>query len=216
MKMIKIITLATIMIIATSLMIACSEKDKTEVKTNNDLALSNTSTSVNEATNTESTESSENVVKPNVFSIKSVSTPEKGKAVDFKWEENGKEISFAELTKGKVVLINFWGTWCPPCRREIPDLVKLHEDLKDKDVIMIGIALERNPQMAFQKVTSFAKTQKMTYYQFLPQSNDIIKAYGGINAVPTTFIIDKSGKIAETIVGMRDYNSFMEAIKRVL
>ncbi len=216
MKIFKTLTLATIMIVATSLMIACSEKDKTEVKTHNDLAMTNTNASISEATNTQAETSTQENVETQVYTIKSVGTPEAGKAVDFTWEANGKEVTFAKFTKGKVVLINFWGTWCPPCRREIPDLVKLHNDLKDKDVVMIGIALERNPNQAFLQVTNFAKSQNMTYLQFLPQSNDIINAYGGINAVPTTFIIDKSGKISETIVGMRDYNTFLAAVKKAL
>jgi thiol-disulfide isomerase/thioredoxin len=213
MKVSKLLTITAIMILATSLMSACSEDKTEEVKSQTQLAMTNSTASVNEATKTESTE---NQTETKVYTITSVGTPESGKAVDFKWQENGKEISFAELTKNKVVLINFWGTWCPPCRMEIPDLVKLHNELKDKDFVMIGIALERNPSSALQKVTGFAKAQKMSYYLFIPQSNDIISAYGGINAVPTTFIIDKNGKIAETIVGMRNFNTFLEAVKRVL
>ncbi len=213
MKVSKLLAIMTIMILATSLMSACGEDKTEEVKTDTQLAMTNTGASVTEATKTETSESE--TVETKVFAITSVGEAEEGKAVDFKWMENGKEISFAELTKDKVVLVNFWGTWCPPCRMEIPDLIKLHNDFKDKDFVMIGIALERNPSSALQKVAGFAKAQKMPYYLFVPQSNEIISAYGGINAGPTTFIIDKNGKIAETIVGMRSYEAFRDAVKRV-
>jgi thiol-disulfide isomerase/thioredoxin len=214
MKVLRILTLATIMIVATSLMIACSENKNEDVKSSTDLALSNTSASVSEQVTTET--SKEETAQTRVYAITSVAAAVQGKAVDFTWKEDGNDLSFAELTKGKVVLLNFWGTWCPPCRMEIPDLVKLHNDLADKDFVMIGVALERNPTSALQKVANFAKAQNMSYYLFVDTSNDIVRRYGGINAVPTTFIIDKDGKIAETIVGMRDYNTFLAAINRVL
>ncbi len=215
MKVIRIITLATIMVVATSLMISCGENNKEQVKAGTDLALSNTSGSVSEQATSEASE--DNAVQTKVYAISSVgAAPGKGKAVDFKWQEDGKDFSFADVTKGKVVLLNFWGTWCPPCRMEIPDLVKLSKNLAGKDFLMIGIALERNPTSALKKVENFAKSQNMPYYLFIDSSNDIVRRYGGINAVPTTYIIGKDGKIAETIVGMRDYDTFLAAVNRVL
>lgn len=156
----------------------------------------------------------ENTARTNVFQIKSVAKPVKGKAVDFTWEENGRTIKFSELTKNKVVFINFWGTWCPPCRREIPDIVAIDKE-KGDDLILIGMALEheRNPQRAAQKVSSFAKKNGIKYRNFIA-SRDIAVAYGGINSVPTTFIIDKNGNVNQTIVGMRNKEAFEQAIQR--
>ena len=225
MKLLKIITLAMTMILTTTLLSACGgdKNDDAQVKNTSESAMSQTAASVtNETANTENTEAIQstenNQENVKVFAIETVFAPEQGKAVNFTWTENGKNMNFAELTKGKVALINFWGTWCPPCRMEIPDLVKLHNDLEKEnlDVVMIGIALERNLQTAMQKVTSFAQAQNMTYYQFVDQNRDIVKNYGGINAVPTTFIVDKDGKIVETIVGMRNYDAFMNSIKKAL
>jgi len=210
----KMLTLTVLFVVSASIMISCSETKKEEVADNMNTALSNTAASAN--TTAETTEASEETVETKVFAISAVSKAVKGKSVDFTWQEDGKDISFAEITKGKVVLLNFWGTWCPPCRMEIPDLIKINTDLTDKDFIMIGIALERNPAAALKKVESFAKAQKMPYYLFIDETNDIVKEYGGINAVPTTYIIDKEGNISETIVGLRDYDGFMDAIKRVL
>jgi thiol-disulfide isomerase/thioredoxin len=171
-------------------------------------ALTGTSAMVSETTSTGA--------EALVYSITKVAPATEGKAVDFNWVDAGKTMSYSELTKGKVVLLNFWGTWCPPCRHEIPDLIKIATDLKNKNFVMIGVALERDQNGALKKVKSFAEAQKINYVLFVDDSREIVNAYGGINAVPTTYIIDKEGKIAETIVGMRDYNGFMESINRVL
>jgi cytochrome c biogenesis protein CcmG/thiol:disulfide interchange protein DsbE len=171
-------------------------------------ALTGTSAMVSETTSTGA--------EALVYSITKVAPATEGKAVDFNWVDAGKTMSYSELTKGKVVLLNFWGTWCPPCRHEIPDLIKIATDLKNKNFVMMGVALERDQNGALKKVKSFAEAQKINYVLFVDDSREIVNAYGGINAVPTTYIIDKEGKIAETIVGMRDYNGFMESINRVL
>ena len=189
-----------------TLLISC-DKDKLNTETAKN-TLTNSTAMVSETT------SANTITK--VFAISKVSEPTEGKAVDFSWSENGKSKTFAEVTKGKAVLLNFWGTWCPPCRMEIPDLIKVNNELKNKEFVMIGIALERDQSNALKTVQSFAGTQKMDYYQFIDDTREIVKAYGGINAVPTTYIIDKDGKISETIVGMRDYDGFMSSIKRVM
>ncbi len=158
-----------------------------------------------------------------VYHISSVMPAKDGFAVDFKYTQDGKDRSFAELTKGKVVFLNFWGTWCPPCRREIPDIIEISKDLKDKDFIVIGIAMEQPQSIsandAAKKVTEFGTSKGIPYINFVAEpsvTNDIKNAYGKIPAVPSTFIIDKNGKIIEKIVGGRDKATFMTSINRVL
>lgn len=116
--------------------------------------------------------------------------------------------------KGKVVFINFWGTWCPPCRREIPDIIEINKELSGKDFIVVGIAMERASDPISQ-VQSFAEKNGINYINFI-NIPELSEAYGGIPAVPTTFIVDKNGNIAEKIVGMRDKAGFMQSINRVL
>jgi len=153
--------------------------------------------------------------EPSVLTINSVKTStQSGSAVDFTFTYNGKETSFSEFTKGKVVFLNFWGTWCPPCRKEIPDIISIQNDLKDKNFMVIGIAMERDRD-PMSKVQSFSKTQGINYINFI-STNDLINAYGGVSAVPTTMIIDKDGKIAEKIVGMRTKAQFMASVNKVL
>lgn len=149
-----------------------------------------------------------------VFVVRSVLAAKPGNIVDFLWQENGKDRKFSEFVKGKIVLLNFWGTWCPPCRREIPDLVEIHNESTGKDYLIVGIALERDIANAEKVVSDFAGKSGIKYLNIIDKNQDIARAYGGINAVPTTFVIDKNGKIVETLVGMRSKSAFLEAIDR--
>jgi len=89
---------------------------------------------------------------PSVFTLDKVTPAPKGKAHNFTWKDGSKTVSFADYTKGKVVLLNFWGTWCGPCRMEIPDIIGVSKDLKDKDFVVIGIPLENDVNNAVKKV----------------------------------------------------------------
>ncbi len=179
------------------------------------------------------TQEKQNTEKPTVQATKSPAVPAtparisfvdkvspatKGKAIDFTFKVDGKEVSFKDYTKNKVVFLNFWGTWCGPCRREIPDIIQVSKDLEGKDIVIIGIPQEGEIPVASAeaKVKAFAEKNGIPYLNIIDGKRELAKGYGGINAVPTTFIIDKKGIIAETIVGGRDKDSFMESIKRVL
>jgi len=151
---------------------------------------------------------------PPVFFATSVSPAKPGNIVDFVWKQDGKEIKFSDYVKGKIVLLNFWGTWCPPCRREIPDLIEVHEESEGKDFLVVGITLERDIENAERNVKDFASQKGIKYLNIIDKDGSIAKAYGGINAVPTTFIIDKRGKIVETLIGARMKQDFLDAINR--
>ena len=151
----------------------------------------------------------------NVYAIESV-TAIADKAANFTFKKGGKTITFQELTKGKIVFLNFWGTWCPPCRRELPDIVKISKDMADK-VIVIGIALERGEvNEDVIKVAAFARANGLDYYNFVDGNKDLAETYGGIRAVPTTFIIDKSGKIASSHEGTDTYDGFKAKLDKVI
>jgi thiol-disulfide isomerase/thioredoxin len=152
-----------------------------------------------------------------VLNIESVDKVVKGKAIDFTWLENGQKMSFAEYTKGKVVLLNFWATWCPPCRMEIPDIVSIDKEVPKRDLVVIGIALDNRGtvEQVRNLIQNFAKTNKIEYPLFL-NTQDLTVPYGGVESIPTTFIIDRKGNIDEKIVGGRSKADFMESIKRAL
>src|SRR6185295_5799227 len=109
---------------------------------------------------------------------------------------DGKTISTASL-KGKVVIVNFWATWCPPCRAEIPDLVKLQDKYKDK-LQIIGISDDDDPPATVKR---WADAHGMNYP--IVMSNDQLrKAFVGVRALPTSFILNPESKMMIRHVGM--------------
>jgi len=149
-----------------------------------------------------------------VFEIKSVGASTANSIVDFTWEEAGKKRSFAEMAKGKVVFLNFWGTWCPPCRKEIPDIIKLTDDLKSEKVLIVGVASERNASTAKETVEAFVDKNDINYVNFLDNARELAAAYGGIQYVPTTFVINAKGEVVDKIIGGNDYNTFLAYIRK--
>ena len=145
------------------------------------------------------------------------------KITDFSWKEGSKTVNFAKYTKGKVVLLNFWGTWCPPCRKEIPDIIELSKELKN--FVVVGVTLEnRTPGVKnrMTKVSGYASKKNIPYINLVAddtKTKALAQAYGGkngITGVPTTFIINKNGEIVEKIVGGRSKADFLKVIKRHL
>jgi len=110
----------------------------------------------------------------------------------------GNTLNLEDL-RGKVVLLNFFATWCPPCRQEIPDFVRLYEKFKDKGLEIVGIALDMQGAAV---LTPFVKHFKISYPVLLG-TRKVVMDYGGIEGIPTTFFIDRDGFIAEHFVGLR-------------
>jgi thiol-disulfide isomerase/thioredoxin len=149
-----------------------------------------------------------------VFPVQSVGTKSEGKAVDFTWVDNGKKTSFLEVTSGKVVLLNIWATWCPPCRREIPDLVAIANEMAAKGVVVFGVSLDSKADPV-ASVKAFAEKQSIGYINVVDNSsNQIADAYGGIQSIPTTFIIDRQGNIVQKIVGSQSKEAFVAALQK--
>ena len=109
---------------------------------------------------------------------------------------DGRPVSTAAL-RGKVVLVNFWATWCPPCRQEIPDLIKLQARYKDT-LQIIGIAQDSGTA---EQVKRFTLEHGMNYPTIL-SSPEIEKLFPPVSALPTSFFLDKEGRLAQKHVGM--------------
>ena len=124
---------------------------------------------------------------------------------------NGKTVSLSDF-KGKVVVLDFWATWCPPCVKEIPHFIELYEQYKDKGFVMVGISVDRE---GVSVVKSFAGKHRINY-PILMTDGQVDKAYGGITAIPTTFVIDRAGNIRQKYVGYRDKAVFEADIKALL
>lgn len=100
--------------------------------------------------------------------------------------------------KGKVIVLNFFATYCPPCRAEIPDFVKLQEEYRNKGLIVIGISVDSNGMLI---LPTFINRLGINY-PILLATNKVLKDYGNIDILPTTFIIDRQQRIIKQYTGM--------------
>ncbi len=104
--------------------------------------------------------------------------------------------------KGRVVLLNFWATWCPPCRAEMPSIQKLHEKTQGMAFHVMAVSVGETKAT----VANFAKSNKYTMPMYR-DTDGVPSALYGANSIPTTFIVDKKGKAIAFVVGGRDYAS---------
>ena len=123
----------------------------------------------------------------------------------------GQPVKLSDF-KGKVVLLNFWATWCPPCRDEIPDLVSLQQQYSPRGLVVVGIAMDGKGAAIVQP---FAKKMEINYPLVIGDQKTA-EAYGGIKALPTTFIIDRKGNVVAQQKGAVDRGSFEASIKPLL
>jgi peroxiredoxin len=122
--------------------------------------------------------------------------------VEFRLKDiNGRQVSLFDF-RGKIVFLNFWTTWCPTCRIEMPSMEKLHQKFKYKDFAMVTI----NLQETASQVKAFFKVHKLTFTALLDSTGDVGTAFG-IYQIPTTFILDKEGRIIAKAVGPREWDS---------
>ncbi len=124
---------------------------------------------------------------------------------------DGKPVSLADY-KGKVVLLNFWATWCGPCKIEIPWFIEFQKTYKDKGFTVIGVALDDEGWEAVKPYIS----DKQVNYPVVTGTTAVEQLYGGIDALPTTFIIDKEGRIANTHVGLVSRKEYESDINELL
>ena len=124
---------------------------------------------------------------------------------------NGKTVKFSDF-RGKVVILDFWATWCAPCRVEIPNFIELQKQYGDKGLRVVGVSLdEQGPDV----VKKFAKQFGVTY-PIVIGNQKVADAYGGIDAIPTTFVVDRKGRIVSWHMGYDDKAAFEKEIQSLL
>jgi len=123
----------------------------------------------------------------------------------------GETVSMADF-EGKVVLVNFWATWCGPCRVEIPDFVELMKEKDTSKFAIVGITVQSG---SAEQIQQFASNMGMNYPVLHGENNVIMglaQEYGNVRSIPTTFLIDKDGTIQKSYVGPRSAEVFWEDI----
>jgi len=133
-------------------------------------------------------------------------------APDFTLKDlNGKSVTLSDH-KGKVVIIDFWATWCPPCRKGIPELVEMQQTYGSDKLVILGISVD---QAEAGVVKDFASSYKINY-PVLFYTPEVVAAYGGIEAIPTTFIVDKEGKVRQWVQGYQPKMFFTRIVDSLL
>jgi len=119
--------------------------------------------------------------------------------------------------KGKVVILDFWATWCPPCRKGIPDLVELKKEFKNKGVEIIGISLDAltHGGQTQKDVVPFMKSNSINY-PIVNGNDKVIMDFGGIQSIPTSFVIDKDGYIISSYIGLVEKSVYINDINKAL
>ena len=125
-------------------------------------------------------------------------------------DASGIPVRLSDL-RGKVVLLNFWATWCAPCNIEIPWFAEFQRDYASRGFVVLGVSLDGD---GWKAVKPYMETRKVDY-RVMIGNEDLTKLYGGVTSLPTTLIIDRSGRIAVTHTGLcseKDYEGEINAL----
>jgi peroxiredoxin len=126
-------------------------------------------------------------------------------------DATGAAVDLADY-QGKVVLLNFWATWCGPCKIEIPWFIDFQQRYKDRDFAVIGVSMDDD---GWQSVKPYVAEHKINY-RIVIGTEEISQQYGGVEALPTTFILDREGRIASRHVGLVSKSDYQNEIVHLL
>ena len=136
-------------------------------------------------------------------------------APDFELKStDGKTVRLSDY-RGKAVLLNFWATWCPPCKIEMPWFVDLQKQYGSQGLVVIGVAMDDDAEKDAAKIGAFAKEMNLNYVVLL--GNDKVgDTYGGVEGLPTTFYIGRDGRILNAVSGLVSHSEIEQNIKKAL
>ena len=124
---------------------------------------------------------------------------------------DGKEVSLSSM-KGKAVMVNFWATWCEPCKIEMPWMVELQDKYRKDGFEIIGVAMDDSDN---KEIAAFAKKMNVNY-TILKGSEKVADLYGGLDGLPTNFFLDRNGKVIDSFKGLRSESVIVDDIKKAL
>jgi cytochrome c biogenesis protein CcmG, thiol:disulfide interchange protein DsbE len=124
---------------------------------------------------------------------------------------DGDSVSLDSL-RGQVVLVNFWASWCPPCRVEMPGFERVYRARRDEGFVIVGIATDRHAEA---DIRAFVAEHDITY-PILLATQQVVRDYGGVRALPESFLVDREGRIRHRVVGYFAEPSLRAAVGRML
>ena len=126
-------------------------------------------------------------------------------------DERGTAVTLADY-RGKVVLLNFWATWCGPCQIEIPWFIEFEQKYKARDFAVLGVSFDDD---GWKSVRPYIAAHKINY-RIMIGTEKMSQLYGGVDSLPTTFIVDRQGRIAAQHVGLVDKSDYQNEILKLL
>ena len=164
----------------------------------------------------EKSENTDRAAAGNLENVTQVLSVEKrlNLAPNFSWvDRTGKTVYF-DSYRGRITFVNFWATWCGPCRKEIPDLIELSEEFADRGVKILGVSTDRGLSV-IKDVQTFVQEHKIPY-QIVIDNDELAEAFGNVRMLPTSLIVDAEGKIVQTFIGARSKEAFRQTIAALL
>ncbi len=123
-------------------------------------------------------------------------------APDFTLKDlDGNQVSLRDF-RGKVIFLNFWATWCPPCRLEMPTMERLHVELNDQGLVILAVNYREGPE----KIQAFLKQHDLTFTALVDEKAEVFELYKAWS-LPTTYLVNRDGEIVGKVIGYRDWHS---------
>ncbi len=137
---------------------------------------------------------------------------ERKTAPDFALKDStGRTVKLSDF-RGKVVLLNFWATWCGPCKIEIPWFMEFEQKHKDQGFVVLGVAMDDD---GWDVVKPYLERQRVNY-RVVMGTPEIADLYGGVESLPTTFLVDREGRIARIHIGLVSKKDYQDDIDQLL
>jgi len=149
---------------------------------------------------------------PNSDDVRVKSEKERKATPDFALKDvTGATVKLSDY-KGKVVLLNFWATWCGPCKIEIPWFMDFQKTYKDREFAVIGVSMDED---GWDAVKPYIEQHKLNY-RVVVGNNEVSQLFGSIDSLPTTLVIDREGRIASMHLGLVSKKTYAQEIEQLL
>jgi peroxiredoxin len=149
---------------------------------------------------------------PQVAAAAGVPTSNVAAAPTFQLTTLDGQVVTSDQLRGKVVLLNFWASWCPPCRFEMPGFESVYERNRNRPFVVLGVSMDATSAASVRK---FLVENRITYPVAMA-TGDVVESYGGVNLLPTSFLIDQQGRIRNEVHGIFAAVALEQAVDRLL